>query len=46
MTTPVTVFDSGGQFVYDLEKDEFKIYDNGELQDISSLTPKCAGCRW
>ena len=34
VTTPVTVFDSSGQFVYDLEKDEFKVYDNGELQDI------------
>jgi len=37
VTTPVTVFDSGGQFVYDLEKDEFKIYDNGELQDIKQF---------
>ena len=37
VTTPVTVFDSGGQFVYDLEKDEFKIYDNGELQNISGF---------
>ncbi len=34
VTTPVTVFDTSGNFVYDLEKDEFKIYDNGELQDI------------
>jgi len=37
VTTPVTVFDSGGNFVYDLEKDEFKIYDNGELQSISAF---------
>ena len=37
VTTPVTVFDSSGNFVYDLEKDEFKIYDNGELQDISQF---------
>ena len=37
VTTPVTVFDSSGQFVYDLEKDEFKIYDNGELQDIKQF---------
>ena len=42
VTTPVTVFDSSGQFVYDLEKDEFKVYDNGELQDIKGLTPRCA----
>ncbi|MGD0222885.1 MAG: VWA domain-containing protein [Terriglobia bacterium] len=34
VTTPVTVFDSGGQFVYDLEKDEFKILDNGQQQRI------------
>jgi len=34
VTTPVTVFDSGGQFVYDLQKDEFKVYDNGEPQAI------------
>jgi VWFA-related protein len=37
VTTPVTVFDSAGQFVYDLEKDEFKIYDNGQLQDITAF---------
>jgi VWFA-related protein len=37
VTTPVTVFDSGGQFVYDLEKNEFKIYDNGQLQDITAF---------
>ena len=37
VTTPVTVFDSSGQFVYDLEKDEFKIYDNGQLQDIKQF---------
>jgi len=35
--TPVTVFDSGGQFVYDLEKNEFKIYDNGVQQDIQQF---------
>lgn len=34
VTTPVTVFDSGGNFVYDLSKDEFKVYDNGQLADI------------
>jgi VWFA-related protein len=37
VTTPVTVFDSSGQFVYDLEKDEFKVYDNGQLQDIKQF---------
>ncbi|MGA3328225.1 MAG: VWA domain-containing protein [Terriglobia bacterium] len=37
VTTPVTVFDSGGQFVYDLEKNEFKIYDNGQLQEITQF---------
>jgi len=37
VTTPVTVFDSGGNFVYDLTKEEFKIYDNGQLQDIRSF---------
>ncbi len=34
VTTPVTVFDSSGQLVYDLEKDEFEIFDNGRQQDI------------
>ena len=37
VTTPVTVFDSGGQFVYDLEQNEFKVYDNGQLQDIKQF---------
>jgi VWFA-related protein len=37
VTTPVTVFDTSGNFVYDLEKDEFKIYDNGELQDVKAF---------
>jgi VWFA-related protein len=34
VTTPVTVFDSSGQFIYDLVQDEFKIFDNGEQQII------------
>jgi VWFA-related protein len=38
VTTPVTVLDSGGNFVYDLEQNEFKIYDNGQLQDIRSFS--------
>jgi len=37
VTTPVTVFDSGGQLVYDLEQNEFKIYDNGVQQDITDF---------
>jgi VWFA-related protein len=37
VTTPVTVFDSAGQFVYDVDKDEFKIYDNGALQRIAQF---------
>lgn len=37
VTTPVTVFDSGGQFVYDVQQDEFKIYDNGALQRIAQF---------
>jgi VWFA-related protein len=37
VSTPVTVHDSGGNLVYDLEKDEFKIYDNGQLQDITDF---------
>jgi len=37
VTTPVTVFDTSGNFVYDLEKEEFKIYDNGELQDVQQF---------
>jgi VWFA-related protein len=34
VTTPVTVFDSGRQFVYDIDPNEFKVYDNGEPQKI------------
>ncbi len=34
VTTPVTVFDSSGQLVYDLEKDEFEIFDSGQQQNI------------
>jgi VWFA-related protein len=37
VTTPVTVFDSAGQFVYDVDQDEFKIYDNGALQQIKQF---------
>jgi len=34
VTTPVTVFDSGGQFVYDIDPNEFKVFDNGDPQKI------------
>ena len=37
VTTPVTVFDSAGQFVYDVDQNEFKIYDNGALQQIKQF---------
>ena len=37
VTTPVTVFDSGGQFVYDMEQNEFMVYDNGALQKIAQF---------
>jgi VWFA-related protein len=37
VTTPVTVFDSAGQFVYDVDQNEFKIYDNGVLQQIKQF---------
>jgi VWFA-related protein len=37
VTTPVTVFDTGGQFVYDLDRNEFNIYDNGKQEDIRSF---------
>jgi VWFA-related protein len=37
VTTPVTVFDSAGQFVYDLNEAEFKIYDNDDPQTITSF---------
>jgi VWFA-related protein len=37
VTTPVTVFDSGGNYVYDLEQNEFEVYDNGEQQKILNV---------
>jgi hypothetical protein len=46
VTTPVTVFDTSGNFVYDLEKDEFKIYDNGELQDVKQFDSEMRRRRW
>lgn len=38
VATPVTVTDSQGEFVYDLSKDDFQIFDNGQPQQIQSLT--------
>ena len=46
VTTPVTVFDNSGNFVYDLEKEEFKIYDNGELQDVKQFDSEMRRRRW
>jgi VWFA-related protein len=37
ITTPVTVFDSGRQFVYDIDPNEFKVYDNGIPQKIDQV---------
>jgi VWFA-related protein len=37
VTTPVTVFDSSGQFVYDLDQEEFKIFDNGQQMRIAQF---------
>jgi VWFA-related protein len=38
VTTDVIVRDGNGQFVPDLKKDEFEIYEDGVKQDISSMT--------
>lgn len=37
VTTPVTVVDRSGGYVYDLEEKDFRILDNGVAQDIESL---------
>ncbi len=34
VTTPVTVIDHSGEFVYDLDQSDFKVYDNGVQQQI------------
>ena len=34
VNAPVTVLDSSGNFVYDLDEKDFKIYDNGVLQRL------------
>ncbi|MGE5244355.1 MAG: VWA domain-containing protein [Betaproteobacteria bacterium] len=38
VTTDVVVRDGQGQFVPDLKKDEFEVYEDGVKQDISSMT--------
>jgi len=38
VTTDVIVRDSNGQFVPDLSKDDFELYEDGIKQDISSMT--------
>lgn len=35
VTTPVSVLDKSGRFIPGLKKKDFKIYDNGVLQDIT-----------
>jgi len=37
VTTDVIVRDQRGQFVADVGKDEFEVYENGQLQEIASL---------
>jgi len=37
VTTPVAVIDSSGQFVYDLDKQDFQILDNGTPQQIEGF---------
>jgi VWFA-related protein len=34
VTAPVTVIDSAGQFIYDLEEKDFRVFDNGVPQRI------------
>jgi VWFA-related protein len=43
VTTDVLVRDSKGNFVPDLKKDEFEVYEDGVLQDISSMTVVTGG---
>lgn len=39
VTTPVTVVDRRGEFVYDLSENDFRILDNGVPQRIQSFEP-------
>jgi VWFA-related protein len=43
VTTDVLVRDGKGNFVPDLKKDEFEVYEDGVLQDISSMTVVTGG---
>jgi VWFA-related protein len=43
VTTDVLVRDDKGNFVPDLKKDDFQVYEDGVLQDISSLTVVTGG---
>lgn len=37
VTTPVTVYDRAGEFIYGLTRDDFEVYDNGVPQQISQF---------
>jgi VWFA-related protein len=37
VVTPVTVMDRDGQFLYELKKSDFEVYDNGEPQHIEGF---------
>ena len=39
VTTPVSVFDSEGELVYDLDRSDFEILDNGIPQEIDGFEP-------
>ena len=43
VTTDVLVRDNKGNFLPDLKKDDFEIYEDGVLQDISSMTVVTGG---
>jgi VWFA-related protein len=43
VTTDVLVRDEKGNFISDLKKDDFEIYEDGVLQDISSMTVVTGG---
>ena len=43
VTTDVVVKDEGGQFVADLTKDEFEVYEDGVKQQLTSMTMSHGG---
>src|SRR5882672_6868015 len=43
VTTDVLVRDDKGNFVPDLRKDDFEVYEDGVIQDISSMTVVTGG---